>query len=154
RRSHRLALTTPHTRGTIMGQENSRRDFLKTTAAAGIGFWALAGLTPSVSRAANEKLRIAGVGVGGKGHGDITRAGNYGDVVAICDIDEGHLNGALKDLEKKGHKPKTYFDYRKMFDEMGKDIDAVTVSTPDHTHAPASLRAMKMGKHVYCQKPL
>jgi predicted dehydrogenase len=145
-----------------MGQRHSRRDFLTTTA-AGAGFFALAGLTPGVSRAANERIRIAGIGVGGKGHGDITQAGEFGDVVAICDIDENHLNAALEDLRnpqkakpprKNKHDPKTYFDYRAMLDEMGKSIDAVTVSTPDHTHAPASLRAMLMGKHVYCQKPL
>jgi predicted dehydrogenase len=137
-----------------MPRHDSRRDFLKTSAAAGAGFFALAGLTPGVSRAANEQLRIAGIGVGGKGQSDITQAANHGQVVAICDIDDNHLNAALGDLQKKGQKPKTYFDYRKLFDEMGKEIDAVVVSTPDHTHAPASLRAMKLGKHVYCQKPL
>jgi predicted dehydrogenase len=137
-----------------MGHENSRRDFLKTSAVAGAGFFALAGLTPGVSRAANDKVRIAGVGVGGKGHSDITQAANHGEVVAICDIDENTLAATLKDLQKKGQNPKTYFDYRKMLQEMGNQIDAVTVSTPDHTHAPASLMAMNMGKHVYCQKPL
>ncbi len=141
-----------------MAERHSRRDFLQTTAAAGAGFFALAGLTPGVSRAANEQVRIAGIGVGGKGHSDITQAGEVGDVVAICDIDENHLAAALKDLQnpRRGtkHNPKTYTDYRKMLDEMGKSIDAVTVSTPDHTHAPASLRAMMQGKHVYCQKPL
>jgi len=142
-----------------MTHRHSRRDFLKTTAVAG-GFFALAGLTPSVSRAANEKIRIAGIGVGGKGHSDITGAGKVGDVVAICDIDENHLNNALKDLQNpkdpnaQKHNPQTYFDYRKMLEEMGKSIDAVTVSTPDHTHAPASLMAMRLGEHVYCQKPL
>jgi predicted dehydrogenase len=137
-----------------MPRHDSRRDFLKTSAAAGVGVFALAGLTPGVSRAAGDTLRIAGIGVGGKGHSDITQAANHGQVVAICDIDDNNLNAALRDLQKKGQNPKTYFDYRKMFDEMGKDIDAVTVSTPDHTHAPASLTAMKLGKHVYCQKPL
>jgi predicted dehydrogenase len=136
-----------------MPLRHSRRDFLKTTA-VGAGFFTLAGLTPSVSRAANEKIRIAGIGVGGKGHGDITQAANYGDVIAICDIDEGNLGKAADDLGKKGQTPQKFFDYRKMLDELGKSIDAVTVSTPDHTHAPASLMAMKMGKHIYCQKPL
>ncbi len=137
-----------------MPQDHSRRDFLQTSAAVGAGFFALAGLTPGVSRAANEKVRIAGIGVGGKGSSDINQAANHGDVVAICDIDEGHLNGAAADLEKKGHKPQKFFDYRKMLDELGKSIDACTISTPDHTHAPAALRAMNMGKHVYVQKPL
>jgi predicted dehydrogenase len=136
----------------------TRRKFLAAAAAAGASFWvtgtAGANLHP---RSPNEKLRIAGIGVGGKGRSDILQAGKFGDVVAICDIDESNYGtgGALKDLEKEGgHKPKTYFDFRKMFDEMGKDIDAVVVSTPDHTHAVASMMAIKLGKHVYCQKPL
>jgi predicted dehydrogenase len=137
-----------------MPHRHSRRSFLKTTA-AGAGFFALAGLTPSVSRAANERIRIAGIGVGGKGHSDITQAAHHGDVVAICDIDDNNLAKALKDLSTSNAKaPAQYADYRKMLDEMGKSIDAVTVSTPDHTHAPAALRAMNMGKHVYVQKPL
>src|SRR5262249_5146141 len=75
-----------------------------------------------------------------------------GDVVAICDVDETTL-----DRRASGEKfkdAKRYSDFRKMFDELGKSIDAVTVSTPDHMHAPAAVMAMKMGKHVYCQKPL
>jgi predicted dehydrogenase len=142
-----------------MAHRQTRRDFLKTTA-AGAGVFALAGLTPKVSRAASERIRIAGIGVGGKGHSDILQAGNHGDIVAICDIDENHLAAALKDLSEPKdtnapkHSPAKYSDYRKMLEEMGKSIDAVTVSTPDHTHAPAALMAMKMGKHVYCQKPL
>jgi predicted dehydrogenase len=137
-----------------MSRRSSRRTFLKQSAAmAGIGFWAAGGVTLAAGRKA-EKLRFAGIGVGGKGHSDITQAANHGEVVAICDIDENHLAGAAKSLDEAGQKPKLYHDYRKMLEEMGKEIDAVTVSTPDHTHAPASIRAMKMGKHVYCQKPL
>jgi predicted dehydrogenase len=135
-----------------MTRRSSRRQFLQTSAAAGIGFWAAGGVASA--RKDGDKLRFAGIGVGGKGHSDIMHASNFGEVVAICDIDENHLAGAAKDLEKKGQKPKHYHDYRKMLDEMGKEIDAVTVSTPDHHHAPASIRAMKMRKHVYCQKPL
>ena len=71
-------------------------------------------------------------------------------MVAICDVDEGTLNAG----KKRYPKAKTFTDFRKMLDEMGKSIDAVTVSTPDHTHAPASLMAMRMGKHCFCQKPL
>jgi predicted dehydrogenase len=139
-----------------MSRRSSRRRFLQQSAAAAFGFWAAGGVTLADRKGANEELRIAGIGVGGKGHSDIMQAANHGKVVAICDIDESDygLGRASKDLEAKGQKPKLYTDYRKMFDEMGKDIDAVTVSTPDHHHAPASIRAMKMGKHVYCQKPL
>src|SRR5579859_404889 len=130
----------------------NRRDFLKVGAAAGAGYW-LTATAVSAARAGdspNEKLRFAGIGVGGKGDSDINQAGELGEVVALCDIDENTLNGKAGRFKSA----KLYFDYRKMFEEMGKDIDAVTVSTPDHTHAPASIMAMRMGKHVYCQKPL
>src|SRR5262249_13786768 len=132
----------------------TRRDFHKAGAVAGAGFWVAGGLTRAAAKAANEKLGFAGIGVGGKGHSDILQAANHGNVVAICDIDENHLNRAAEDLAKRGQSPKKYFDYRKMLEEMDKQIDGVTVSTPDHTHAPASIMAMKLGKHVYCQKPL
>ncbi|MGE3804040.1 MAG: Gfo/Idh/MocA family oxidoreductase [Gemmataceae bacterium] len=132
-----------------MSQRN-RRQFLKQSAAAGVGFFAAAGLTPSVSRSANERLSFAGIGVGGKGSSDIDNCGNLGDVVAICDIDDNPLGKKAE----KFPKAKKYNDFRKMLEETGKSIDAVTVSTPDHTHAVAAMMAMKMGKHVYCQKPL
>src|SRR5262245_37931707 len=130
----------------------TRRNFLKATAATGTGYW-LATNALSAARAAdkpNGKIHFAGIGVGGKGDGDISQAGNLGEVVALCDCDENPLNAKASQF---GSAEK-FFDYRKMFDKMGKQIDAVTVSTPDHTHAPASVMAMKMGKHVYCQKPL
>ena len=94
---------------------------------------------------------MASIGVGGKGQSDTDDAGKAGDMVAICDVDESTLNDAG---EKRFPKAKQYTDFRKMLDEMGKSIDAVTVSTPDHTHAPAALMAMRMGKHCFCQKPL
>jgi len=124
----------------------SRRTFIGTSAAATFAFTFL----PRRVWGANERLHFAGIGVGGKGSGDIDQAGNLGDVVAICDIDDNSLNSKAK----KFPNAKTYNDFRVMLDEMGKDIDAVTVSTPDHTHAPAAARAIQMGKHVYCQKPL
>src|SRR5262245_8813657 len=130
----------------------TRRNFLKATAATGTGYW-LATNALSAARAAdkpNGKIHFAGIGVGGKGDGDISQAGNLGEVVALCDCDENPLNAKASQF---GSAEK-FFDYRKMFDKMGKQIDAVTVSTPDHTHAPASIMAMKLGKHVYCQKPL
>src|SRR5207247_6704 len=99
---------------------------------------------------ANEKVNIACIGVGGKGDSDASDAGQVGNVVAICDIDDNSLNRKAQQFGKA----KKYNDFRKMLEEMDKQIDAVTVSTPDHTHAPASIMAMKMGKHVYCQKPL
>jgi predicted dehydrogenase len=127
-----------------------RRDFLKQTALAGVGFWAAGGLSRAESRAANERLNIACIGVGGKGSSDTDQAAKVGNVVALCDIDDNHLNAKAA----KFPEAKKYNDFRKMLEEMDKQIDAVVVSTPDHTHAPASIMAMKMKKHVYCQKPL
>jgi predicted dehydrogenase len=133
-------------------RQTSRRDFLKQSTLAGFGFWVAGGVTLADSKSPNEKVNIACIGIGGKGDSDSSQAGNHGNIVAICDIDDSNYA-----LEKKGQefpRAKKYHDYRKMLEEMDRQIDAVTVSTPDHTHAPASLMAMKMGKHVYCQKPL
>lgn len=133
-----------------MSRKTSRRGFLRHSAAVGVGFWAAGGVQAADSKSPNEKLSFACIGVGGKGNGDTDNVSQLGNIVALCDIDENRLN----DKAKKFPDAKKFFDFRKMLDEMGKSIDAVTVSTPDHTHAPASIMAMKMGKHVYCQKPL
>ncbi len=133
-----------------MSRRTNRRQFIQQTGLAGLGFWVAGGLTPTFSRSPNEKLNIAGIGVGGKGESDIRQAGRVGNVVAICDIDD-HTLGKMAQTFPHAKK---YNDFRKMFDEMGKSIDAVTVSTPDHTHAVAAMMAIKQGKHVYCQKPL
>src|SRR6476660_9386081 len=122
-----------------MARRTHRRQFLKETAAAGLGFWVAGGIALRESHAANETLNIACIGVGGKGDSDCSQAGKVGNVVAICDIDETRLDKKAKEFEKA----KKYTDFRKMLDEMGKGIDAVTVSTPDHTHAIASMTAMK-----------
>jgi predicted dehydrogenase len=129
-----------------------RRRFLQIGAASGLGYWftAHAVSADKAGHSPNGTLHFAGIGVGGKGSSDIDNASEFGDVIALCDIDEHRLGSKAE----KFTSAKRYFDYRKMFDEMAKQIDAVTVSTPDHTHAPASMMAMKLGKHVYCQKPL
>ncbi len=98
---------------------------------------------------ANEKLNVAGVGCGGKGSSDIIKCRKE-NVVALCDIDFNMMGEAIKTFPNA----KKYYDYRMMLDEMGSKIDAITCSTPDHMHAPISVQAMRMGKHVYCQKPL
>ena len=97
----------------------------------------------------DEKVRVAAVGCGGKGESDI---GNVGDqnVVALCDVD---FNRALNSI-KRFPNAKRFKDFRQMLLEMDKEIDAVTVSTPDHMHYPAARMAIEMGKHVYVQKPL
>jgi predicted dehydrogenase len=109
-----------------------------------------AGAEPQPVRAANEKIAFACIGIDGKGASDSNAAGGSGDVVAICDVDDAKLDAAAKRFPKA----KKFNDFRKLLDEMGKSIDAVTVSTPDHCHAPAALMAMRMGKHCFCQKPL
>ena len=133
-----------------MAHQTSRRRFLQTTATTGIGFWVAGGVQAAESKSPNERIAMASVGIGGKGSSDSSSAGRSGDMVAICDTDTKRLDGAAKRFSKA----KKYTDFRKMLDEMGKSIDAVTVSTPDHTHAAAALMAMRMGKHCFVQKPL
>ena len=133
-----------------MAAKTTRRQFVQTTAAVGIGYWVAGGVRAQESKSPNEKVAVACIGVGGKGRSDAADAGRYGQVVTICDIDEKNLGSAAQGFEGA----KKFMDYRKMLDEMDKSIDAVTVSTPDHTHAPAALLYMRAGKHCFVQKPL
>jgi predicted dehydrogenase len=134
-----------------MNRRTTRRQFLRESTVAGIGFWVAGGVSlASDSKSPLERLNIASIGVGGKGSSDCDQAAECGNLIAICDIDDHRLNSKAG----KFPKAKKYNDYRKLLEELEKDVDAVTVSTPDHSHAPASMMAMKMGKHVYCQKPL
>ena len=132
----------------------TRRDFLQKSTAAAVGSFFIVPrhVLGKGFIAPSDKLNIAGVGIGGKGRGDVNNAWNNGkeNIVALVDVD---WELATKCFEKHP-TAKKYKDFRRMFDEMGKDIDAVTVSTPDHTHAIVALTAMEMGKHVYVQKPL
>ncbi len=96
----------------------------------------------------SEKLNIAGVGIGGQGRWDLQQV-NSENVVALCDVDWGYAAGTFKEYPKA----KQYRDYRIMFEKQ-KDIDAVVIGTPDHIHAVVSMMAIKLGKHVYCEKPL
>ena len=131
--------------------KTSRRDFIKASAVAGAGFLVASGNFRKQARAsALESVAVAGVGVGGKGGGDITHAGYYGKVVALCDVDTNTLEGKHKEFKDA----KTFVDYRDMYAEMMDKIDAVTVGTPDHMHAIITAAAIKAGKHVYTQKPL
>ncbi|MDP7012081.1 MAG: Gfo/Idh/MocA family oxidoreductase, partial [Verrucomicrobiota bacterium] len=124
----------------------TRRDVLKAGAASAIAV----NFLPSRVFGANERLTMAGIGVGGKGGSDINGAGSVGEVIALCDVDFNRGGGAAQ----KWPKAKKFTDYRKMLDEMGKEIDGCTISTPDHNHAPAAMRAIRQGIHVYVQKPL
>jgi predicted dehydrogenase len=134
-----------------MTRKSSRRQFLQRSAALGAAFWVGSSSRAwTQERSANETIRFACVGVDGKGSSDREDAASKGIIVALCDIDEERLGKAAA----RYPKAKKYFDYRKMYDELANEIDAVTVSTPDHSHAPAAVRAMRMGKHCFCQKPL
>jgi len=134
-----------------MTSKFNRRTFVKTTAAVGAGYWVAGGVTPARAYQSKlDKVQFGCIGVQGKGASDTADAARLGEVVAICDIDETHLGKAGESYPAA----KKFKDYRNMLEEVGDSIDAVTVSTPDHTHAVAALQAMRMGKHCFCQKPL
>ena len=125
-----------------------KREFLKKSAALA----SLAVFPSPLWSIKNPNIRLAQIGVGGMGAQDLNSMSSHSSVsvVALCDVDLSALNEA-----KKIHpNAKAYSDYRIMLKEMKDEIDAVQVSTPDHTHAPASIMAMNLNKHVYCQKPL
>jgi hypothetical protein len=137
----------------------SRRHFIKYSALSAT----MLGVAPALLRGQNlnSKINVACIGVGGKGSSDTDSAFNLGgNIVALCDVDANTLNGKNKSLQDRAAKAsraydaKLYQDFRKMLEEMGKSIDAVTISTPDHLHGVAGIMAMSMGKHIYCQKPL
>jgi predicted dehydrogenase len=134
----------------------NRRRFLQQSAgiagaAAGFHFAGVPALLGAP--AANEKLGIAVIGCGGQGSGN-PGVGARERLVAMVDVDDKRLGDAVKKITDKVPDVKTYYDYRKMFDECHKQIDAVLIATPDHHHAPAAIRAIQLGKHVFCEKPL
>jgi predicted dehydrogenase len=125
---------------------------LKASAAVGAGYWVAGGIAPRESRAANDKMNIVCIGVGGKGGSDSGNAAQFGNVVAICDVDRGTLNNrGNSDGFKQAEK---YTDYRELLEKHGKNVEIATISTPDHMHAPATLQAMRLGISCYTQKPL
>src|SRR5262245_57187572 len=133
-----------------MARKINRRDSLRDTGAAGAGFWVTGRqLGFGQEKSPNARLNVACIGVGGRGRASLDACKGE-NVVAVCDIDDAPLEKAAKDFPNA----KTFSDYRVMLDEIGKQIDAVTVGTPDHHHAPAAARAMAMGKHAYVEKPL
>lgn len=137
-----------------MASDISRRKFLSTGAKAAVGLTIIpssvlgknfghAGMAPS------DKLNILGVGVGGRGAGVLGGLASQ-NIIGLCDVDWKYSDNVFK----RYPGAKTYYDYRIMFDELGKSADAVMVATADHTHAIVSADAMTLGKHVYCEKPL
>jgi predicted dehydrogenase len=129
----------------------SRRAFLARTAACAAPLLILANSRLAFSYAANSKLSVAGIGVGGQGRSDLdSLPGSEVDIVALCDVDQNRA----ADTFKKFASAKPFQDFRRMLDAMEKSIDAVVVATPDHTHAVAAVACMQRKKHVYCEKPL
>ena len=137
---------------------SSRRNFIRGL--AGVSALGMGGCF-SIGKANGGKIRLAVVGVGGKGYSDWTpmlRSG-MAEVVAFCDADANTYRNCIKNAAKEGlgdlSKVPFYSDYRKLLDNCGAlDVQAMTISTPDHVHAPVAIQAMKMGIHVYVQKPL
>lgn len=141
-----------------MGHDRSRRkptrrEFVQTAVGAAFGTMIVprhvlggAGQTPP-----SERVRVAGIGAGGMGGGDIATVARLGcEIVALCDVDDVRAAGSYQNFPKA----RRYRDFREMLDKEAANIDAVTVGTPDHVHAVASMAAIRAGKHVYCQKPL
>lgn len=126
----------------------TRRKFIQGSLSA---MAVMAATGPSILRAdsANNKLGIAHIGVGGRGGAHLGASGNH-NCVSLCEVDLGRLGNATR----RYPDAKVFQDWRKMFDELERQIDAVIISTPDHQHAPAVMRALQAGKHVYCEKPL
>lgn len=159
-----------------MNARISRRRFLRSSAVIGAGLTVLpAGLVRGY--AANEKINVALVGVGGRGTWFVDTIPRMESVVAVCDVNATKVADAFRHWDEFGKKyavsehswertaaqefqrlaqrrPKTFSDFRRMLDEMGRELDAVVVATPDHTHAVVSAAAIKAGKHVFCEKPL
>lgn len=159
-----------------MNRRLSRRRFLGTSAAAALG-WTILPAGVVRSYAAQERINVALIGVGGRGQWFVDTIPRMERVVALCDVHDRKIDDAFRHWEQFGDRyarsphdwerragaefkrlvesrPKVYHDFRQMFDEMGAAIDAVTVATPDHSHAVASAAAIRAGKHVFCEKPL
>ncbi|MDH6305434.1 putative dehydrogenase [Parabacteroides sp. PF5-5] len=130
---------------------NTRRNFIKKSGLAAAGLYILPSKVISGlgHRTPSDKLNIVGIGIGGKGHPNLVGM-NTENIIGLCDVDWKYADHCFKEFPDA----KRYKDWRRMFDEMGKDIDGVMIATPDHTHAMIAAQALMMDKHVYCQKPL
>jgi len=133
----------------------SRRSFLKRTTATGLTAATAPLILPGLyaQAPASDRLNVAAIGVGGRGSGIAGQAGQLGRLVAVCDVNRTNADRFAQQQAEKGHKCQIFTDYRQMFDKV-KDIDVVTIGTPDHWHVKIAIEAMQAGKHVYCEKPL
>lgn len=134
-----------------MTRKVSRRDVLKASVAATFGAMLLPSGLLVHGQSPNEKLNVACIGIGGQGNYQLNGISNAREnIVALCDVDTVRAGNAYERFPSA----KKFTDYRKMFDEIEKEIDAVAISTPDHSHYHPVMRALRAGKHVYCEKPL
>ncbi len=137
-------------------QNQNRRSFLQKSA-AGVAAASVTPYMPFASKAfanqdKNDRPTIGCIGVGSMGSGDARGHSGFGDIVAVCDVDSRRTEKAKQDKRIGNGKADTYEDYRKILER--KDIDVVSVVTPDHWHVKIAIEALQAGKHVFCQKPL
>src|SRR5437660_5304641 len=130
-----------------MNRSLNRRKFIMQTTAAAAGAWLASRPIQARKLSPNEKLNIAMIGVANRAGEDLKEVSGE-NIVALCDIDDRFLAAA----NERHPKARTYNDFRRLLGQ--KDIDAVVIGTPDHTHAVAAVAALKSGRHVYCEKPL
>jgi len=131
----------------------TRRQFTHTSAAIASGLYTSTAFSRS-NTSVLDKLNIACIGTANRAAADINGVLSQ-NIVALCDIDSRYLKKSQKLIhDEQGHTPTGFVDYREMIDQMGDKFDAVVVATSDHHHAPATIRALNAGKHVYCEKPL
>lgn len=147
-----MSSTSPQRNSTQRRQpmKASRRQFLATTTASGLitaGYFS--SCAAADSKSANEKLNLACIGTANQAAYDIGEC-KHENIAVLCDVDASYIEQNLKRFPDA----RTYVDYREMLDKEGDKIDAVVIATPDHHHAPATMRAIRAGKHVYCEKPL
>jgi predicted dehydrogenase len=136
-----------------MSDAHSRRSFIKGTMAAGLAWpW----LSSAKAQSPNERVRIAAIGVGGKGWSDLMGAAGHADVVAFCDVESGPATrrGGFGEAAERFPKARRYSDWRELLEKEHKNLDGITVSTPDHMHAPITMTAIHHGLGAYTQKPL
>ena len=122
---------------------------LRDALVSGAGLWLAADRVQAGHASPNEKLNLAFIGIGGRGAANLNALSGE-NIVALCDVDDRRAGKTYERFPKA----KKFYDYRRMLDRMDREIDAVVVSTPDHTHFHPSMMAMQMGKHLYCEKPM
>ena len=134
----------------------TRRNFIETTSAAVTGFLIVPSnvISGLGHKPPSDKLNIAGIGIGGMGKNNLQKMSKE-NIIALCDVDWGkNRRNNVPEVFAAYPKAAKYYDWRKMYDEMGKSIDAILCATADHSHAIITAHAITMGKHAYTQKPL